>query len=98
MFLCNILYSALVGSSSVKLKPLSLKLKRHNFLRKRETPSIPLVSQGFDSVKGPRNISYKRSESPPNFSQSSSGLTTLCQRFDIFPTSLVAINCPSSNM
>ncbi len=37
----------------------------HSFLRKRFTPSMPLVSHGLDCSTGPRNISYRRSVSAP---------------------------------
>lgn len=55
--------------------------------RNSETPSIPLVSQGFACIRGPRNISYKRKTVGPVLLHHIVGLMTLKYRFDIFPTS-----------
>ena len=51
------------------------------------TPSMPLVSQGLDCSKGPKNISYKRKVSAPYCSTITSGLTTLYIDLDIRITS-----------
>ena len=47
-------------------------------------PSTPLVAQGFTSLRGPMNISYRRRESAPYSRTMSSGLTTLPRDLDIF--------------
>src|ERR1700739_2349488 len=83
--LCKTFNSASVGFSSVHTFPLiSSKNKRHNFFRKRCTPSMPLVSQGLLCSTGPRNISYIRKVSAPYLSTRSFGLTTLYLDLDIF--------------
>ena len=100
MVLCNAFSSAAVGASSVTMlcSVCSSKNKRHNFFRKRCTPSIPLVSQGLLISIGPRNISYIRNVSAPYSFTISSGLTTLYFDLDIFSVSTPQRYLPSSRM
>ena len=63
MSLCTAFFSSLLISFSAERSAFSKSPQ--SFLRKRFTPSIPLVSQGFDCSTGPRNISYRRSVSAP---------------------------------
>ena len=96
---CRIFSSASVAFSSFHILPfISSKNKRHNFLRKRCTPSIPLVSQGLLASTGPRNISYMRKVSAPYLLHNSSGLTVLYLDLDIFSTSALQIYLPSSRI
>src|SRR5690606_30234673 len=99
MVRCNTFNSSAAGCSSVQTSPFcSSKNNRHNFFKKRCTPSIPLVSQGLLCSTGPRNISYMRKVSAPYFKTSSSGLTVLNLDLDIFSTSTPQMYLPSSKI
>src|ERR1043166_9376463 len=79
MVLCKVFNSPLVGASASPPAPLPRRgelsasitciASFHNFFKKPETPVIPLVFQGLLCSSGPKNISYKRRQSAPNFSQ-----------------------------
>mmetsp|Transcript_14672 Transcript_14672/g.62953 ORF Transcript_14672/g.62953 Transcript_14672/m.62953 type:complete len:258 (-) Transcript_14672:1835-2608(-) len=76
--------------------------RRYARARNREHPSTPLVCHTFVSRSGPMNISYRRSESAPNSSTTSSGFTTfprdldiLCARADTLTDSSEASTYPS---
>mmetsp|Transcript_19399 Transcript_19399/g.65938 ORF Transcript_19399/g.65938 Transcript_19399/m.65938 type:complete len:344 (+) Transcript_19399:1132-2163(+) len=73
MHRCTSLSCSLVGSSSLTPRSTS----RYDRARKRCTPSTLLVDHVLVSVSGPMNISYRRSESAPKRSTTSSGFTTL---------------------
>jgi hypothetical protein len=57
--------SAPVAAMRGLTAPSSVRHSRQIFFRKRCTPSMPLVFQGFMASSGPRNMRYRRSESVP---------------------------------
>ncbi|OQC23895.1 MAG: hypothetical protein BWX70_02724 [Verrucomicrobia bacterium ADurb.Bin070] len=65
---------------------------RKERLRKRNTPSTPLVFQGLTASSGPMNISYRRMLSAPYSRMTSSGLTTFFNDLDILAGNSVSFS------
>ena len=88
---CDLLYQAVGPALQLRRVGLTARSRpcheREGRLSQRETPSMPLPSQGPPSFHGPMNIRKPRSASEPKRSTYSCGLTTLPR--------LLLIFCPS---